>query len=311
MALDYSQLQSITQEFIVPKLVDNVFNKYSILERLRKRLNKVQDGGEYIKQPIIYAKKTSVGTYDGWDTVLTAVNDSLNAVTFNWGHYYCNMGISKTDELANYGKQKIISLLTAEGQVAELTLADTMTTDLFASGAVTNGFDGFVQMIGTTGEFGGISSSDTSVWASSVDSSSTVMTLGALQGKFGDVTYGQETPTLIISNQDCFDKYWQLLEVKPEFRVQDKNGSLKFRSADWIVDKACGGTGSGTADNQILFINENFVEFYVHPADNFKVGDWMKPINQEGRICRITFTGQLGTSNRRMHGKFTTINPAL
>jgi hypothetical protein len=58
-------------------------------------------------------------------------------------------------------------------------------------------------------------------------------------------------------------------------------------------------------------INENFIQFYCHPKDNFKVGKWQKPINQEGRIARITWTGQLATNNRRRHGKFTSLNPAL
>lgn len=311
MALDYTQLQAVTQDFIRPKLVDNIFKNYPTLARLRKKENLSQDGGTQIQQPIIYAKKTSSGKYNGWGTVLTTTNESLTAVTYSWGHYYTSMGISRTDELANSGKAAIVKLVTTEAQVAELTITEDMTTDLFASGAATNGFDGFVQMVGTTGEYGGISSSDTSVWASSVDSSTTVMTLGVLQGKMGDCTVGTKRPTLILANQDCFDKLWQLYEVKPEFRVQDENGNLKFGGADWMVEPAVGGTGSGTADNQIFFLNENFIEFYIHPKDDLVISDWMTPINQIGKIARITFTGQLGTSNRRMHGKFTTINPAL
>jgi hypothetical protein len=160
-------------------------------------------------------------------------------------------------------------------------------------------------------EYAGIDTADYSGWASSVDTTTNVMTLGALQGKMGDVSDGMERPNLIVSNQDCFDKLWQLYETKPEFRIQDENGALKFNGASWIVDKASNGTGAGTTDNHIYFLNTNFIQFYIHPQDAFKVGEWQKPINQEGRIARITFTGQLATNNRRRHGSFTAINPAL
>jgi hypothetical protein len=312
MALDYTQIQSITQEYIEPHLQDNIFDKTAVLNRLRNKMDKSQDGGEYIKVPILYAKKTSTGRYSSWGTLETAVNDSVNAVTYNWAHAYASMGISRTDELVNSGKSAIVKLITAEAKAAELTLADELTDDLFATSAVTNGIAGFPLMCHTTTDYGGISSSDFSGWAASRDTTSTVMTLGAIQGKFGDVSDGNEVPTLMISNQDMFDKYWQLLEVKPEFRVQKNNYiGLKFNAADWVVDKGSNGSGSGTEDNYLYFLNENFIKLYVHPKDNFKVGQWQKPINQEGRIARVTWTGQLSTNNRRRHGIMTAIDPAL
>jgi hypothetical protein len=312
MALDYTNLNALTQDYIRPQLQDNIFNKYPILQRLRKKLDMNQRGGTFITQPIIYAKKTSKGTYSGWDTLLTAVNDSFTGVTYNWGHYYCNMGISYTDELKNAGKAKVISLLDSERKTAETTLADKMTTDIFAATSVTNGIQGFPLMLDDSStDYAGINIGDFSGWAASIDSTSTTMTIGLLQGKFSDCSDGNETPTLIVSNYDTYDKYYLLLEPKPEFRVQKENYSLKFQGADWIIDKACPGSGSGTADNDIEFINENFIQFYVHPDDNFKVHPWLNPVNQQGRITRVTWSGQLGTNNRRRHGALEAINPAL
>ncbi|MHA1873648.1 MAG: phage major capsid protein [Candidatus Heimdallarchaeaceae archaeon] len=313
MALDYTVLQAVTQEYIEPKLQDNIYNKTPVLKRLRTKVNKSQDGGEYIKVPIIYAEITSAGHYSGWSTLLTADNDTITAVRYDWGHVYANMAISQTDELKNSGKAQIISLLTAKAQQAEMQLSKTLTTDLFSTSSVTNGIQGFPLMVDDSAstDYAGINATDFSNWAASVDTSTNVLSLAALQNKFGDCSDGNEVPTLIISNQACFDAYWLLLEVKPEFRVQSENNSLKFQGADWIVDKACPGSGNGTTDNHIYFINENFITFYVHPRNNFRVSEWLKPINQQGRIARITFSGQLATNNRRRHGAFKNIDPAL
>jgi hypothetical protein len=314
MALTYSQLQSITQEKIVPKMQDNIFDKTPILSRLKKR-KKMQDGGEYIKQPLLYAKKTSKGVYSGFDTLLTAANPSVTAAAYNWSNYYCNMALAETDLLKNSGESQIISLLTTEAKSAEMTLADDLTTDLCNTSSVTGGIQGFPLMIESTTStaYGGITPTDFTSWVGQ-ESSTTTLTLGLLQSLWGDCTDGMESPTVIFTVQDNFDKIWQLYEVKPEFRVQNKNstqGGMKFQGADIIVDNHVNGSGSGTEDNHLYMINENFIQFYCHPKDNMKVGKWQKPTNQEVRIARITWMGQLGTDQRRRHGKLDSVDPAL
>lgn len=307
----YSQLQSITQEYIEPSLADNIFNKTELLQRLRKK-QKLQDGGEYIKVPIRYARKDNTGWYSGYDTLLTAHNDTVAAVKYNWAFGYAGMEISWTDELKNSGKSQIVSMLMAEKEAAEETLAYTMTAALFSATADTEAIQGFPLMLDDSStDYADMNIGDFSGWAASIDETSTTLTMGLLQGKYGDCKDGNEVPTLIISNQDCQDKYWGLLEVRPEFRVQKKNNQLKFQGADWIVDVACPGSGSGTGDNDIEFINENAIKFYTHTRDNFKVTPWQKPVNQEVRIARVKWAGQLTTNNRRRHGAFEAINPAL
>lgn len=312
MALLTDQLNTITQEEIRPMLIDNVFNSTPTLKYLKEKTKEYVGGGTYISQPIISAEKTSSGWYTGWNTLLTEDNDSITSVKYNWAHVYCSMSISKTDELKNAGKARVISLLTTQAKLAELTLAKKITTALFSTSSITDALQGFALMCddSSSTEYAGIDSADVTTWAASKDTSTTVLTLGALNGKFGDVTDGSEMPNLIISAQDAQDKYWQLLETKPEFRVQDENGGLKFRGATWIVDKACTGTAS-TADNYIYFLNTNFIQLYLHPEDNFVTGPWQKPINQMGKISQISATLQLATSNRRRQGLMTTINPAL
>jgi len=313
MALDYTPIEATTQEYIVPYLRDNIFDSTPTLTRMKTKVNKSQDGGKFIEQPIIYASDASTGHYNGWGTVDTAETDTITGVTYNWAFAYCTMAISRTDELKNSGKSGIVNLLKAKTQIARDTLAKTLTTDLFSATSVTNGIQGFPLMLddSSTVEYAGIDTADFSGWASSIDSTSTTLTPKLLQGKFGDCSDGNEVPTLMIMNQDLFDKVWALYEVKPEFRIQNENRTLKFQAADIIVDKASPGTGSGTEDNHISFINENFIEFYVHPRDNITVSKWREPINQMGRIAFVTWCGQLATSNRRRHGALEALDPAL
>ena len=303
-------LNALTYQYIVPNIQDNVYVGFPTLEKLTKNLDKSQDGGSSIYQPIYYAKKTA-GTYSGYDTLSTAPTEAVTAVQYNWCHYYSPMTLAKTDKLMNSGKSQVVNLVTAETYSAKNGLYDKMTSDIFSASAVTNGIQGLALLVNTTTNFGGVSSSDISTWAGSADTSTTVLTIGALIAKKADCTYGTRAPNLIISNQSVFAKYFQLLEVRPEFRVQDKNGNLMFDGAEWLIDRSCTGSGSGTADNCVYLLNSDAIQFYQHPKNNMAMGDWREPINQEVVINRITHSCQLGTNERRLHGKFTTINPAL
>lgn len=309
MALDYTVLQAVCTNIIEPKLQDNLFTSSALLNRLKKRVSKIEDGGLAIQQPIIYAESSSVGTFSGTSTILTDLADEINAVTFQWGHYYRTMGITYTDELANSGKTGVIKLVTKAAQIAEMSLFKKINTDLHGTTA-TNGVEGLENLCKTTTDFGGISSSDASVWAASLDSSSTTLTVGLMQGKFGDVSDGEDKPDLLISNQDNFDKWYLINE--PKLRVGDNGtNALKFGGADYIVDASCPGTGSGTQDNHLYFLNTKYLTLYIHSKDNFKTHEWQKPLNQMVRETQITATLALGCSNRRRQGAITTLDPAL
>jgi hypothetical protein len=144
------------------------------------------------------------------------------------------MGISKTDELKNSGASKIIDLLASEAKVAEMTLADDMSDDIFGTTSATNGIQGFPLMVDSDStDYAGIGTGDFSNWTAQESSTNTV-TLGVLQGMFGDCSDMNEVPTVLFTLQDVFDKIWQLYEVKPEFRVQNYNsnqGGMKFQGA--------------------------------------------------------------------------------
>ena len=133
MALLGNELQALTQEYVIPKIQDNLFDKTLTLKYLKEKVRENIDGGEYIKVPILYDDQASAGWYTGWQELSTNVNDVVTHVKYDWAHAYVNMGISKTDELKNAGKSKVVSMLVAQGQSAELTLAKNITTALFST----------------------------------------------------------------------------------------------------------------------------------------------------------------------------------
>lgn len=312
MAIPYTTLNALTREYVQPTLHDNFFNGSPFLLFLKSKVTTRQKGGKKIEIPIIYAKNNACGNYSGSETIITTTNEKITRVYYNWAHAYVFMEIPRTSELDNAGKEKIVDIIMSEKKIAEKSLSDKVATQLFGSTATYPEFIGIEAMIddSSTVEFGGIDSADFSKWAASVDTTSTVLTVMAMKKKFSACTVENEKPDIIVSNSYCEDKYWSLQEAKSN-SVDKDTGMINFLKAKWIVDALSQGSGDGTQDNHISFINSKSIEFFVHPDDDFYIHDWTEPINQIGITSKITFTGQLICNARRLNGAFEAIDPAL
>lgn len=255
-------------------------------------------------QPLLYATTTAVGTYSGTDTLTTTANDQITAAEFNRAHYYGNITITHTDELANSGDAQIIDFVRAKVQACELSLASKMGTDLFGTYSDTKGLAGIGLAIDSTGTYGGIDRSTYTWWASDEDSSTATLTIAALQAGFGDVTVGNDKPSVIVTTQDIYDSYLNLLQPQQRFVDEETaNGgftNLMFNSVPLVVDSHC--TASA-----LFFINEKYLTLMYHPKDNFRFDPFVKPTNQAAATAKIYWAGQLVGSNCRMQGKMTAL----
>jgi hypothetical protein len=70
MALTYNDISAVTTNYIVPKIIDDVYKSSPLLTRLRTVNAERFEGGLQIQQPIMYAelKGGSFGRGDSFDT---------------------------------------------------------------------------------------------------------------------------------------------------------------------------------------------------------------------------------------------------
>lgn len=304
MALTYDELSATTEKYFMKKLVDNIFNSNSLLQRLRKKSYKAQEGGTHIMVPVAYAATTATGWYTGTDTLNTTANDQITAAAFTRAHAYANVTISHTDELENSGDAQMIDFVRAKVQLAEMSLKNIMGTAVFNAGTDTEAIVGLGLAVDSAGTYGGISRTDYSWWAADEDSSTTVLTLAALQAAFGDVTVGADKPTVAITTQDIYDSYVNLLQ--PQQRFTDEKTAdagfvnVMFQSVPIIVDSHC-------TSSALFFLNENYLTLHYHPKDNFRFEPFIRPTDQAVASAKIFWAGQLTCSNCRMQAKLTAL----
>ena len=134
MALTYDDITATTIKHFRPALVDNIFNDIPLFKRMRAQDAVSVRGGDSIMQSLLYATTTSGGSYSGYDVLLTTPNEQISAAEFSWKQYYVNITIDKLSVLKNSGPEQIFNLLQKRVQAAQLTMADTLATDLFSDG---------------------------------------------------------------------------------------------------------------------------------------------------------------------------------
>lgn len=305
MALSVDQLNAITSKFYVKKLHDNIFDSNPLLKKIMDGgAYKSVNGGTQIYVPLNYAQSTSSGWYSGSDTLATTDTDNITAAAYDWCSTYAGIAITEEDELKNSGDAEQLNLLKSKMQVAEKTLKDTLGTGLYSDGSNAKSITGLRDIVATDQTVGGISQSTNSWWAAQVDSTTTTTTGSALNRLFQNCSIDSEKPNFMVGTRTNWSGYWALLQPQQRFmdEATAKGGfeNLMFNSCPFVHD-------SHVPAAHLFMLNLNHLHLFYHPQRNISHEPWQKPINQQVKVSRFLWMGALGSSNNRLHGKFSAL----
>lgn len=304
MALTYDQISAITEKTFIKKLADNYFDSNPLTKRLKEKSLDLVDGGTSIMQPLGYANTTASGWYQGAETLSTTDNDVITSAEYQWKQHYANISITRLDELKNSGDRAMLNFVKEKTKIAEKTMVDNLGTGVYSAGTDPKSIVGLRVIVGTANTVGGISQANYSWWQAQVDTSTTTLTMAAMQNIYNACTIDSEHPTVATATRSIYNLYYALLQPQQRFMDSEtaKGGfsSLMFNGIPVIADSKC-------PSAHLFFLNENFLHLYVHKDENMRFEPFQKPINQNIKVAKVYWAGALGSSNNRMHGKLSAI----
>lgn len=305
MAFTYDQVSAITSKYFMPTLAENTFDSNPLLKRAKQKFYKKIDGGERIIMPLGYATTTASGWYDGSDVLSTTDNQQITGAELTWKQLYANVTISRREELQNSGKSQIISLVKSKMQMAEKTMADTMGTALFNTGATADALIGLRAWVSATGTFvGGISQVTNSWWQAQIDSTTTTLSMAALQSLYNSASIDNDAPTVAMTTRTILNLYYALLQPQQRFVDTEtaKGGfsSLMFNGIPVIAD-------SHAPTSHLFMLNEKYLHLFAHKDEDMRFAKFESPVNQNIRVGKIYWAGAFGSNNNRLHGALTAI----
>lgn len=248
--------------------------------------------------PLNYAVPSASGWFSGADALNINDNDVISAAEYQWKQLYTAITILRSDELKNSGDSQMISLVKSKMKIAEKQMEDMLGTGLFSNATDPKSIIGLRQICGIANTVGGISQSTYSWWQSNLDSSTTTLSMSALQTSYNLASIGSDAPSVAVTTRSLYNSYYSLLQ--PQQRFQDSKSasggfqSLMFNGIPVLIDSHC-------PASHFFFLNEDYLSLSVHKDENLRLEPFSKPINQAAKIAKIYFMGAYTSSNNRMH----------
>jgi hypothetical protein len=315
MALPFSdQVVSTTTNLLEDFAEDNIYGSSPMFYHLKETGQVLKDGGAAIQIDLMYQKIGAAGSYTSYDSLDVNPTDTDTALKADWKLYYVHNIISRHEILRNSGDSAKVRLMESKTRNAHLKMADQLSTDMFGTGGdASTGLTGLRNAGSTTTTHHNISPTDFTGWKADVDATSTTISLSRLEQGYLDATVGSDMPDIAVTNTAIFKKYWALLTNNQRYGEEaTASGGFKyllFNGVPIFHDSHSPGSGSGTNNNWLFFLNSKHLFLYVHQDDNMTVTKLPTPINQDIMVHRLTFTGNLIVTNRRMISCFSKINP--
>lgn len=291
-----SQVQALTQEVLIPKVVDNILN--SNILALRLLGNAKQGKGYDVRKSIKYQNSGTYSSFSGLATFSAAQLTTKLKLTFDMRAGRQPVAISGMDAVANASAESQTDLVKEALEETQQEMADGVGTNLYGDGSGNSnqdflGMNALIDDGTNTTTLGGQLRSTYPVLNATVTASGGTLTLAKLATLFTNVSSGSgnQSPTLMISNETVWDLYEQLLTptVRETYtsmgyysvgmtggavrtgamgnKYEGLNGmagftALTYKGIPWVRDEK--------ATSQTLFmLNEHWMNWYGWDAKGF------------------------------------------
>lgn len=310
----YDALLTTTLANFRKQLIDNIFDTYPLLSYLNGKLGRSMrgggsikrtvEGGESIVEHILYELNGTVKSYSGAETLDTTLQEGMTIARYAWKQYAVSIGITGLEKRNNQGEAAMINLLTAKTTQAEMSMKDRMSVDAFGDGTGNGGknLTGLAALVSTTATVGGIAPGTYTWWKGDVTTSAgsfAAAGVDKMRTTFNNITFGNDKPDSIFTDQTTFEYYEKALQPQERFssnKVADAGFlNLTFKGVPLMFDRDC-------TSGYMYFLNSKYLSFVVHRDADFATGPFVTPENQDVSTAMILFQGNLTTNNRRKIG---------
>lgn len=310
-AIGTDTLSSISRQYIMPEIVDNIYHSNALFYRLNQSNRKIT-GGTQLEFPVMYSRFSAGGAYQGYDVLTVAPSDTILNSAFTWKQHYVPIVVDGLTLIKADSPDAVANLLRFQFQQAEEEMCENLATGIFSDGTTnTKDITGLQLAVDSAGTYGTLSRSSYSWWQSYEDGTTTLMSLSALQTAHGTATEGGRHPSIIVSQQANYNRYWnlgiggQIQDIGPKgFDEQLFNAgfnNMLFNGVPWVVDSHVHNSST------IYMLNEDYLYLVVTPRADFLLEDFQTPTNQDAMVAKLLWAGELVCTNPARQAKFTAI----
>lgn len=278
------RILSLTQDKLVPKVVDNIINSSVLASRVMR--NAKAWSGETLRRPIKVSNSGLGGSFFGLDTFSTSTSDTTVRLAYDIRAFEQPVVIPGIERSVNsVSETQVVDLVKFKLEEAELEAADAIGGLLYGDGTGNSSKDflglGAIVDDGTdVGTIGGLSRTTFSVLNATRTASGGTLTLLKMATLHSAISAGSTPghgPTIIISDETVWDLYEQLLTptvretytmfgppttgnvggIQPSKGLEATAGfvALSYKGIPYVKDEKA-------TSQTMYFLNENYLDWY-------------------------------------------------
>lgn len=343
LTMNWEMVNSLSKNFHIPQIRDNVFVGTPLLMRLKSRVKR-RALGKVIVAPLRIGMEGGGGDwYAGTDTHDTTVRNPLTAANYFPKNCIVPYAIDETEELEATTSEAVVNLLEEKSENAEETMRYLLGTGLFNAGTNAKAIGGLqyalpyaaTTYIGSQ-TYGGIACGGAAVasdaagyWQSNVDSNGGAHYTTGAAGTFMQSAYnpvakmlanifvrsGKE-PTLIVSNAGSWTDFHNSMAKNERYDRPQQNTelakagftNLMYQLMPWVKDPLAPRV-SATGLEYVYLIDENALNIYWDPRRDYYYEPFRKPHNQSMKVAYIKNRLELIFRERRSSGMISVLAP--
>ena len=310
---NFNAILSTTLQNYQPTLVDNIFKDLVLLNHMNSKGRvQMEEGGTSIVEPLMYAVNGTASSYSGYDAIDLTPQDGISAANYQWKQMAASIAISGIEEAQNRGTEAIIKLLNAKIMQAEMSVKSDLNGQLFGNGTGNGSkdFNGLGNIVGTQNNtVGGISSTSNTWWnPTQATTMGATLSLANMGNVYNNASKGNDTPDLIITNEDLFSKFESLLTTNVRYQDVEKANAgfqnLMFKQTPVVFDLAL---AADTTDAPMYFLNTKYLKLVGMNGHWFNTTDFQNGTvaGIDARYALVLAFGELTCSNRNRQGYMT------
>lgn len=319
MALNYNYIDAFINKLYISKMVDQILGSNPVTLRMLGKAKSRRGGKKIDITPLFYVADTNSGSYGRWDQATYTFQPKDTVAEFDWKYNRQFIIIDHIDELENAGEGKIADLIDTEIKQCTSSFKSAIGTQMYSDGTGNGskditGIRAAIDDSTSVDSYGGITRSEETWWKSKYDYNSgtdRALTIKLMQAMWGLCKKGEDssdTPTLIPTTQELFDKYASILDVSRQ-RGDEEMGkagfqNLLFMGKPLVVDSHC-------PAGFMHFINENHLYYMKHPDEYFKYVPFAYKVDQEVMVAKIRLAGNLVQDECRKSGVIRSLDADL
>ena len=336
----YNSLLVTTANKYLTTVIDNV-NKANVVFYIlnQEGFKKTQNGGERIEIPVRMTKSTSGGWYENYELLNTTPADPLTKAFYIWRQIHYSVIMSRLEERKNSGIGRLLSMLQALFDDAEDSLTQDLNSAIFGTPSTTTPkpIDGLLSLVpedpssatggrAGDGKIGAIDQNAETWWRNKVienegaaftwvpdlGSSPVAATVWvAMERLYENCSKGggprnKREPNVGVCNQIFYRNY--LAGLVPQKRFMDSKladagfRNIMFNGMPISWDEDCDSAHGSSTVACLYMLNKYFMHLVMDSETDFLRTPFVRPANQDARICQILCMLNLVVSSRRKHG---------